>query len=452
MSTPDQGLHVLKAEITKFKNIDYRIVEAQGRSMIIAGKNEKGKSSLIQAISCSFNSVMTPMEPIKEGEEKASVEITIGGELEGEQLKYKISTYFTPGNKKGRLVIHDSEGQPIKGGEKTFLDSLIGDISFDIMKFVDLGVTDNGKRSKSGSKEQVEMIMSLLPQEALEKIAKLGHEKTEKYDLRTDINREIKLYKGQIEASEFSQEDIEKYSKEKSIKEISERKAKAEKFNQAHEKAVEFEENYIENAVDLENEAEEIEREISKLQKSLADKRQEIQNFLNKKVEVSKFLEKNPKPKDIDAIDNEMQTLSDHNTKVAQVKELDAKKATLKEKEDESQKYSDRLTEIESEKKEIFSNADMPVKGLAFDEEGVTYDGLPLCETNIPTSKLIEIGARIGMALNPSLRLLVVKRGESLDNEHMEALLEICSKEGYQLLIEKVDSNKEEVEIEFVEK
>jgi hypothetical protein len=56
------------------------------------------------------------------------------------------------------------------------------------------------------------------------------------------------------------------------------------------------------------------------------------------------------------------------------------------------------------------------------------------------------------MALNPNLRLLVVKRGESLDRDHMKALLQICSKEGYQLLIEKVDSDKEEVEIEFVEK
>jgi hypothetical protein len=64
----------------------------------------------------------------------------------------------------------------------------------------------------------------------------------------------------------------------------------------------------------------------------------------------------------------------------------------------------------------------------------------------------LGVGARIAMALNPNLRLIVVKRGESLDKDRMNALLKICNDQGYQLLIEKVDSEKEKLEIEFVEK
>ena len=122
MSKKQDGLRIHKAEIENFKNIDYNELQIDGRSMVIAGKNEAGKSSLIQALVSPFNSTFTPLEPIKEGEERGKLEITIGGELEGEPIKYKVSTYFTPGNKKGRLGHEASQGNIIKGSEKTLLD------------------------------------------------------------------------------------------------------------------------------------------------------------------------------------------------------------------------------------------------------------------------------------------------------------------------------------------
>jgi predicted ATP-dependent endonuclease of OLD family len=445
MSKKQDGLRILKAEIENFKNIDYNELQIDGRSMVIAGKNEAGKSSLIQALVSPFNSTFTPLEPIKEGEERGKLEITIGGELEGEPIKYKVSTYFTPGNKKGRLVLEDSQGNKIKGGEKTFLDSIIGDISFDIMKFVDLSVTENGKRSTGGSKQQVEMVKSLLPIETLKNLAKLDHERVEKYDARTEVNRDVKFYKSKIDASEFSQEEIEKYSEEKSVEDIQESIKKANKFNEAHEQCVGFRQKFDAREKEQENIIAELALEIEKAQNQLSE-------LKDKKTEVDAFLEKNPKPKDISALEESLTNLSQFNTKVAQVKELDQTKVTLKTKEDDSQVLSDRIDAIDAEKKEIFANADMPVKGLAFNDEGVTYKGLPLCETNQATSVILGVGARIAMALNPNLRLIVVKRGESLDKDRMNALLKICNDQGYQLLIEKVDSEKEKLEIEFVEK
>ena len=445
MEKKQDGLRILKAEIENFKNIDYNELQIDGRSMVIAGKNEAGKSSLIQALVSPFNSTFTPLEPIKEGEERGKLEITIGGELEGEPIKYKVSTYFTPGNKKGRLVLEDSQGNKIKGGEKTFLDSIIGDISFDIMKFVDLSVTDNGKRSAGGSKQQVEMVKSILPIETLKKLAKLDHERVEKYDARTEVNRDVKFYKNKIEASEFSQEEIETYSEEKSVEDIQESIKKANKFNESHSQCVDFKNSFAEK--------EENQKDyISDLEESLMLAKEELSKLQSKNVEVDAFLEKHPNKKDVSALEESLTNLSTFNTKVARVKELDQTKATLKDNEDKVESLTDRITAIDAEKKEIFANADMPVKGLAFDDEGVTYKGLPLCETNQPTSTILGVGARIAMALNPNLRLIVVKRGESLDKDRMNALLKICNDKGYQLLIEKVDSEKEKLEIEFVEK
>jgi hypothetical protein len=56
------------------------------------------------------------------------------------------------------------------------------------------------------------------------------------------------------------------------------------------------------------------------------------------------------------------------------------------------------------------------------------------------------------MALNPNLRLLVIKDGSLLDNKTMKYVLDACDKKGYQLLIEQVsDEDSEEVKVEFIE-
>jgi hypothetical protein len=94
----------------------------------------------------------------------------------------------------------------------------------------------------------------------------------------------------------------------------------------------------------------------------------------------------------------------------------------------------------------------MPVKGLAFDEENVTFRDLPLSEGNIPTSQLIGIGLKIGMALNPNLRLLVIRDGSLLDDKTMKFILKTCEEKGYQLLIEVVKHEGGELSLEFIEK
>ena len=437
MSSKD-GLRILKAVIKNFKNIDYREIDIEGRSIVVAGKNEAGKSSFIQALASPLNSKYVPIEPIKEGEEKGELHITIGGKLEGEEIKYKISTFFTQGNKRGRLAIFNATGEQIKGSERTVLDTIIGDISFDIMEFVELGTSNTGQVSKSGVKKQIEMIKELLPAEVLKQLDELDVEKSRIYEERTDVNRDIKLMKGQIEKNGFTQEEIEMYSEEKSVSDLTEQIRKAEKFNDAYDKAQHFDECFNEDLHALHEDLKEIQARIDAMNE--------------KKKQVDAFFDKNPQKKDVKALEEQLENLSAFNTKVAQVKAMDQQQADLKEKETQSENITERLKAIDEEKKAIFSNAKMPVKGLAFDEESVTYKGLPLSEGNVPTSTLIGIGAKIGMAMNPNLRLLVIKRGESLDEERMETVLKICEKQGFQLLIEKVDSSKEKLELEFVEK
>ena len=154
----ENGLKLIKAEIKNFKNIDHRVIDFDGKSIMIIGPNKAGKSSLIQALMSPVDSSYIPLEPIKQGEEKGHINIVIAGEVNGEPVKYTVGCHFNESNKRGTITLLDKTGNQIKSGTKNILDGIIGDISFNIMDFIKLGVTDTGKRSETGVKQQIEII------------------------------------------------------------------------------------------------------------------------------------------------------------------------------------------------------------------------------------------------------------------------------------------------------
>lgn len=74
---PEDGLHIKSATITNFKNIDYKQIDIDGRTLLVSGKNRQGKSSLLQALTSPLNAKVIPQRPVKDGEEQGNVEIEL---------------------------------------------------------------------------------------------------------------------------------------------------------------------------------------------------------------------------------------------------------------------------------------------------------------------------------------------------------------------------------------
>jgi len=437
-------LHILEAEIVNFKNISHKEIELDGRSIILAGPNQVGKSSLIQAICSPVNAKYIPVEPIKQGEEKGSVELVIGGTLHGEKVKYKIGYYFSQANKRGRLVLHDKNGTQIKGGEKSILQDIIGNISFDIMEFVRLGRTESGTVSTAGVKKQIEVLKELMPQSELKTLYDLDQEKERIYNERTEFNREIKYIESAITQEGMKVEEIEKYSEPVDASSISLEIQQANEFNDKIKRGKAFVEQSKIDIPELDKEIEDVKAKLAKLEA------QKVK--LNEDVDKTNLFLEGKEPKDVSALNEKLNNIGFHNSMVEKVKSLKSQNEKLIDLRKKADTITDRLSKIEKEKKDVFANSKMPVKGLAFDENVVTYKGLPLSEDQLPTSQLIGIGLKIGMALNPNLRLLVIRDGSLLDNKTMNFVLEMCEKHNYQLLIEMVKHDGGELSIEFIEK
>jgi len=436
-----EGLKILDVEIQNFKNISKMNVDFGGRSAIILGKNQSGKSSFLQALSSSMDTSVIPMEPIMKGEERAQVEVVIGGVLGGEKVKYTLATYFTPSNKKGRVVVMDEEDNVVSGG-RAIIDSIIGNTGFDMFEFIKMGKTSTGRPSEKGLRDQIDILKGLMSQEGLEALHEAEMEAVDISDERTELNTEIKYLREHVKHT-YDQDELNKYSKKKDPTPINEKMQsigdQIEKWNKATRLEKESKETISNN-----------EDELIRLQNKITELNTKTKEARETLTKVTKYLSNNPEKPSIKSLSEELEVIKNHNDECKKVAELEGNNATLREKEELYQAKGEALLAAKQKKKDVFSKFPLPVKKLSFDDTSITYDGLPLNDEQINTATLIGVGVKISMAMNPNLKLVVIKDGSLLDKDMVEKVLKICDKFDYQVLIEKVDDTSD-LEVKFVE-
>lgn len=436
-----EGMKILNVVVENFKNIEKTEVDFAGRSATIIGKNGAGKSSFIQAICSPIDSNYIPAKPIKKGEERGSIELTIGGQLNGEDESYTLGLYFSDKHKKGRITISNSDGETVSGGKK-LIEEIVGNIGFDIQEFIKLGLTSTGAISKPGTQEQIEILKGLMPRDILKQMHDLDVEYEEDYTSRADVNREIVHAKAKLEGHEYSQEELDFYKEPIDTKDIVSKMTNIEKELEDY--------NKVKSGVeDLFDSIPKDQERLTSLKEQVEALEAKIKEDQDKFRKGNKWLEGKTKPS-IETLNDELATANQHNDKVREIKSLEVSQVDLRTIEQDSERMTKRLEAIKKEKKGIFAASPLPVKGLTFDDEGIYFKGLPFVEGQHPTSTIMLIGARIGMALNPNLKMLVIKDGSLLDKKTLKWLVGQCEEENYQLFIEKVADN-EEVEIEFIE-
>lgn len=79
--------------------------------------------------------------------------------------------------------------------------------------------------------------------------------------------------------------------------------------------------------------------------------------------------------------------------------------------------------------------APMPIEGIGFDAKGgVTFNGLPFAQAN--TATRIRVSFAIAIACNPAIRVMIIHRGESLDEDSKRAIFGMAKAAKVQLFIE----------------
>lgn len=134
------------------------------------------------------------------------------------------------------------------------------------------------------------------------------------------------------------------------------------------------------------------------------------------------------------------------NAKVRAKKERAAQVEKLAAKENEAKGLTDRIARLDGEKAKALEDARFPVPGLSFTDTGVTLNDLPLEQAS--AAQQLRVSLAVGLALNPKLKVLLIRDASLLDEESMRLVAKMADEADAQVWLEIVGKGGTGVVIE----
>lgn len=464
MSNEKDGLRIQSAESESFMGTENTVIDIGGRSLVVTGKNETGKSRLFQLLLSGIDSKNQASEVITKGETSAWTKVVIAGEIGGEPEEYKIEMFFTAKNKKGRIVVKDKNDEDVKS-PKEILKGLIGNISFDMFKFINDKKDNQIKILKELSGVRVE-------------IDKNEMARKEVFDKRTALNNVIERDETLMNNHGFAPEEIDLFSESIEIEPIqlemdnispkitswNKVKTGTDEFKVKYKKTIPGEISKVKLSIttvesqikDKEAQIEKLKQEIEGCKTTITTHNETIGKFeteaadsREKRMKGLLWLRKNPEP-NVKNISARLTAANLHNQKHEKVKELAEKQKNLIKDKQTAMKYTAEIEAFEKAKDKLIAGSKLPIKGLTFTDEEIFYNGLPLEDRQVNTATLYDIGFEISKALNPMLKVIFIRAASLFDSAHLKAVVAKARKQGYQVIAERV-TDDEKREITFIE-
>ena len=111
----------------------------------------------------------------------------------------------------------------------------------------------------------------------------------------------------------------------------------------------------------------------------------------------------------------------------------------LNAKRNAADQFTRQIESREEQKRTALAKAKMPVEGLTFDDDMVTFNGIPI--EQLGEAERIRVSTAIAMAANPKLRIIRILHGEALDEDSLQILASMAEEHDYQIWMARVDSS-----------
>ena len=400
-------MKIIELQAENVKRLKAVEITPDGTLQVIGGKNAQGKSSVLDAIWLALGGGKaakdTPL-PIRDGEATAKVRLDLGDLV--------VTRTWT--QKGTSLKVENAEGATFKSPQG-MLDTLVGQLSFDPLAFTRLS-----------AKEQRAALLDLVDMDV--DLDTIDAQIRDLYTHRTEIGRQGKAL-GDIEV------DDKLPTVEKSAASVVKKLQEAQEVH----RWVDTTHNQI---IEAENMADKCTEEIRRLETRIHDLNEQItalrhtqQTRVTEAENMQQAIDNTEMP-NLAYIEDELATVEDTNAKIrannAARERLDEKQALR----DAYEGITKRLTELDEQKAAALAAATFPVDGLSFDSTGVLYRGVPLSQAS--SAEQIRVSLAMGMALNPKLRVLMIKDGSLLDEDSMAAIRDQVADGDFQLFVERV--------------
>lgn len=421
--TETKPLQILSVQAENFQRLTAVRIDPESGLNIIAGDNEQGKSSTLDAIELLLcgKTVMHP-EAVRRGTRKATLTAEIG--TTGEEPLFTIERVITTSGIKLKVTPRDGELPP--GGAQSFLSGLTNSIAFDPFEFITM---------------KPDAQANLLRRIAKIDTSQIDVEYKSTYDGRTDVNREIKSLEGQLAAFPIvAGAPSERVDTAELVATLKRLAAVIEQNNKARREFALAEEETEKNErlfLERKHEIEELEallkkkKEAFELASYTRDLLIESRNSCRKEIEVLE----DPDTKETE---EQLATASDKNALFEKKERRAAISKQLEAKQKKVESLTATLEGIVQEKSDMLAAGEFPVQGLGIDSDGVvTFDGLPLCQAS--TSQKIRVSMAIAAALNPELRVVLIRNGNDVDKNKLKVIAETAREMNLQVLMERIE-------------
>jgi len=357
-------------------------IKPDGSLVVIGGKNGAGKSSVLDSIEYVLAGTKSiPAKPIRSGAKSGQIVL----ELDGDPPMIVTRKLTASG---GSLEIKTADGFTAPSPQK-ILDALCGRVAFDPLAFTRLR-----------PKDQADALRGLVGLD----FAELDAERNRLYDERTAVNREAKVVAAKLNPGSVPagtpDEEVSGTALLGRLKVAQEQNAAIVLAHQTVEQA---------------------EKHLAQAKAALLAVGTELT--------------------DTTAIEQEIESAETINAAVRNKKEqrrLADEHATLC---GEAAGLTESIDEIDADKAALLAEAEWPVPGLGFDEGGVTLNGLPFEQAS--SAEQLRVSVAMGLAVNPTLRVLLIRDGSLLDEEGLRTVAELAAERDGQVWLERVGEGAE---------
>jgi DNA repair exonuclease SbcCD ATPase subunit len=402
-------MQIIKLKASNFMGVKAVEINPDGSIVTLSGANEAGKSSILNSIAATLGAKI-PDLPIRKGETKAEITVVLD--------KYEATRSITRSKGGGfshSLVVKDMDGEP-KKKPQTILDDLLGELTFDPFKF-----------SNMKDKERREVLVEITGLD----LSKLEAQRTGLYDKRTDVGRLKKRDAGA--ADKLKPEDPDSIPDEAiDVGALSKEKDIVTDQIRDYEMA--------------EVDQKQIGEKIKGIEDGIEELKKQLKKSRHQEEELSRIIDEGgprieEKRKRLIKINDEIESSTKENERIADKKTWKAAEAQAKDYKDEYDELTSRIEAVDDAKKKAIKAANMPVKGLSFSEDGVMLDDIPFSQVN--KSKRLRASMEIAIATNPKIRVIMIEDGSLLDTESMKIVKEMAEEHDFQIWIEVVDESGE---------
>lgn len=404
-------MKIIKLSAENVKRLRAVEITPDGNTVIIAGRNAQGKSSVLDAIWMALAGGSGSKEtsrPIRDGEEKASVTLDLGDLIVTRRWTQKGTTLEVTAAEPEDGGIGHTTGRVKYSSPQAVLDGLIGRLSFDPLAF-----------AQQDAKGQLAMLLSVvdLPFDP----ATLDGQRAAVYSERTDVNREVKRLEAQVAGLPEAVPGAP--TEEVSAAELMEELQAASAAQRSRDVVAMRHQDAM--------------RDLEKIDQEIL----ELQQKRNTTVELTAALyaqyNQLPEPPDQEQIRARISSVDETNTAVRASRERTDLETELDLAKASSDTLTAQLEEIDRSKAEAIAAAKMPLEGLSFDADGVLYNGVPFSQSS--AAERLRVGIAMAMALNPTIRVIRITDGSLLDSENLALIEQMAGEHDFQVWIERVD-------------